>query len=192
MTLEKEAAFDRDGWVFEMKWDGFRGLAYIDAGRCELVSRNDNVFEQFGTLARSLASELEGRTAVLDGEVVCLDDQGRAQFYELMRGSSEPYFYAFDLLWLDGDDLREEPLLERKRRLKELVPTGPSRLLYVDHIERHGRALFQKVCELDLEGVVAKPADGLYDTERPTRWVKFKNPSYSQAEGRGELFNRGR
>jgi bifunctional non-homologous end joining protein LigD len=99
-------------------------------------------------------------------------------------------FFAFDLLFLNGDDLRGMPLIERQRRLKKFLRRKRSRVLYVDHIEARGRQFFEKVCELDLEGIVAKRKHSQYrPTEKPSpHWVKIKNPKYSQAEGRRELF----
>jgi bifunctional non-homologous end joining protein LigD len=121
---------------------------------------------------------------------VCLDDRGYSQFNELFFRRGDPFFYAFDLVWLNGEDLRNRPLLERKTALRELAPAS-SRLLYLDHLENDGRALFAKACELDLEGIVAKQKSGIYfgETNRTT-WHKIKNPEYSQARDREELFER--
>jgi bifunctional non-homologous end joining protein LigD len=104
----------------------------------------------------------------------------------------ECVFFAFDLLFLNGEDLRALPLIERKARLKKLLRRKHSRVLYVDHIEARGHEFFQKVCELDLEGIVTKRKHSQYRaTERPSPyWIKIKNPKYSQAEGREELFER--
>jgi bifunctional non-homologous end joining protein LigD len=124
---------------------------------------------------------------------LCLDRYGRSQFYELMFRRGEPFFYAFDLLWLNGADLRGLSLLERQRRLRKLClqrQGTANRLLYLDHLERNGSGLFAKACELDLEGIVAKWKDGRYIGEdRRSSWVKIKNPNYSQIEGREELFD---
>jgi bifunctional non-homologous end joining protein LigD len=101
-------------------------------------------------------------------------------------------FFAFDLLHLNGEDLRGLPLIQRKARLKRLLRRKRSRILYVDHIEKHGPRLFEKACGLDLEGIVAKWKDSLYRaTEKPSPyWIKIKNRNYTQAEGREELFER--
>ena len=106
-----------------------------------------------------------------------------------MRRRTPQHFYAFDILWLDGKDLRELPLLKRKAILRGVVPDQPASVLYVDHFEERGVDLFRAVCESDLEGIVAKRRDGLYTPEE-TSWVKIKNPRYSQAEGRHELFEK--
>ena len=104
----------------------------------------------------------------------------------------EPCFFAFDLLMADGKDLRSERLTDRKQELRRLMLKAPtSRLRYADHVEQHGTALFRRVCEMDLEGIVAKHGLAPYTTERTT-WFKIKNPKYSQMEGREELFERER
>lgn len=126
---------------------------------------------------------------------MCLDKQGRPQFRDLLFHRGEPCFYAFDLLMYDGKDMRSERLTDRKHELSRLLTGLPatSRLRYANHIEQHGTALFQRVCKMDLEGIVAKHAFGPYVTERErTTWVKIKNRNYSQMQGREELFERER
>ena len=123
---------------------------------------------------------------MIDGEIVRLGTDGRPQFYELMRRHGQMSFCAFDLLSLDDEDLRARPLLERKKMLRKIVRPP---LLYVDHVAGEGVELFRMVCERDLEGIVAKRAGGSYDPAN-TSWVKIKNPSYSQAAGRREFFDR--
>ena len=179
------APFDHDDWVFELKYDGWRALAYVDGGRCRLVSRNGNVFKRFGQLGAAIGAAVPG-TAALDGEIACLDGDGRPQFYELFRRRVPPTYCAFDVLWLNGRDLRGRPLVERKRLLKRLVRPP---LLYVDHVAGRGMDLFQAACASDLEGVVAKLANGRYQPAMTT-WVKIKNGNYSQAEGRADFFDR--
>jgi len=120
---------------------------------------------------------------------VCLDAEGRSQFNHLLYRRGEPCFYVFDLVWLNGRDLRKKPLIQRKSMLREIVPAQPSRLLYSDHIHEQGGKLFGLVCQRDLEGIVAKWAHGLYLCDgHTTNWVKVKNPAYSQIVGRDELF----
>jgi len=109
--------------------------------------------------------------------------------YSLLRRRGPHRFAAFDLLWLDGRDLRMLPLLERKRRLRALIDAHASCLLYVDHIEGGGADFYRLACEQDLEGVVAKLKIGPY-TPEATTWVKIRNPTYSQAEGRWNLFEK--
>jgi bifunctional non-homologous end joining protein LigD len=123
---------------------------------------------------------------VIDGEIVYVGPDGKPRFYDLMRRRAPQHFYAFDLLWLNGRDLRGLALLERKRLLRRIVPPQPSPVLYVNHIAGRGVDLFRAVCEQDEEGIVAKLASGRYDPDATT-WVKIKNPAYSQA-GRAPRF----
>src|SRR5215472_12422437 len=183
--------FDSDEFIYELKIDGFRSLAYIENGQCDLVSRNGNTFRNFKELALWIGGNLRVENAVLDSEIACVDDSGRSVFNDLLFRRRECVFFAFDLLFLNGEDLRGLPLIERKARLKRLLRRKRSRVLYVDHIEARGRQFFEKVCEMDLEGIVAKRKHSQYrPTEKPSPyWVKIKNPKYSQAEGREELFN---
>jgi bifunctional non-homologous end joining protein LigD len=182
--------FDSEDYLFEIKYDGFRAVAYVDRGSCELVSRNGNVFRRFAELGAWLGEHVPAENAILDGEVVCLDAQGRSVFKNLFYRRAACAFVAFDLLWLNGEDLRGLPLLERKKRLKRLLRKKRSRVLYVDHIEHAGRRFFAEVCRLDLEGVVAKPKAGTYRVTKKPTWIKIKNPEYSQAVGRAEMFER--
>ncbi len=122
---------------------------------------------------------------------MALDAAGRADFYSLLYRRADPYFYAFDCLWLDGCDLRGLALVERKAVLRGLVPRQPSRLLCVDYVVGCGVELFRAVCEQDLEGIVAKRMDGAYDPDAPT-WAKIKNRDYTQAVDRHERFERMR
>ena len=125
--------FDSADWIFELKYDGFRAVAEIASGECRLFSRNRNVYRRFAPLAQSLARVIRAET-VLDGEVVCLDPEGRPQFYDLLRRRVEPVFVAFDILALNGEDLRHEPLIARKRVLRSVLPkNGP--VLYAGFVE---------------------------------------------------------
>jgi bifunctional non-homologous end joining protein LigD len=142
----------------------------------------------FVELANSLAARLKVKSAILDGEIVCLAGDGKPVFNDLMFRRHPPCYCAFDLLWLDGKDFRQRPLLERKARLRRILPAESSDLLYVDHIAGRGVELFRSVCQRDLEGIVGKWSKGRYAPDEPTTWVKVKNPAYSQAEGRHELF----
>jgi ATP-dependent DNA ligase len=116
-------------------------------------------------------------------------------FYPLLFRREWPYFYAFDLLAADGEDLRGCSLLERKRRLRSIMPAarGQSRLLFVDHVCERGTAMFRLAREHDLEGIVAKWQDGPYETDgHSTSWVKVRNREYSQMTDRREFFERWR
>src|SRR5262249_45452924 len=153
--------------------DGFRALALVQTSECQLLSRNGNVFRGFRELSEWIGRRLKV-DAVLDGEIVVLDEYGRSQFNDLLFRRGMLYFYAFDLLSVNGEDLRALPLIEGKARLRKLIRRGRSRLLYVDHIKAQGCDLFSRICELDLEGIVAKRASSTYRaTEQPSRdWIK--------------------
>jgi len=184
--------FSHPDWLFELKQDGFRALAFVQNGTCRLVSRNGNTFKSFEVLREAIPKEISAKTAVLDGEIVCLGSDGRSQFNELLFRRGEPRFFAFDLLWCDGKELRYDALHDRKRQLRSLI-REKDQLLYCDHIETHGEKLFAKACELDLEGIVAKPKNSPYQfTESETCWVKIKNPNYTQTLGRDDLFAPGK
>ena len=193
MRLSRRSApFDSDDFIFELKIDGFRSLAFVENGQCDLVSRNGNTFRNFKDLAQWIGENLTVENAVIDSEIACIDDLGRSVFNDLLFRRRECLFFAFDLLFLNGEDLRGLPVIERKMRLQKLLRRRRSRVLYVDHIEARGRDFFTKVCQLDLEGIVAKRKTVPYRvTEKPSpHWIKIKNPRYSQAEGREELFER--
>src|SRR5262249_53415544 len=127
-------------------------------------------------------------------EIVCLDKRGRPLFKDLLFHRSEPSFVAFDLLFDTGTDLRQEQVSDRKAALRRLLRHPKDEpLMYVDHVEQHSEALFQRVCKLDLEGMVAKLKNGPYVSEREkSTWRKILNPDYSQRVGREELFERDR
>ena len=200
------AAFSHPDWVFEIKWDGFRALVYSDTDGACLVSRNGNTFKSFPGLCEGLRRDLKGRRCVLDGEIVCLNYDGKPQFRDLLFRRADPFFYAFDLLWdehalsddeeemrrfRNGEDVRYLPLIDRKLRLRRVVPKLGERLLYCDHVEVDGQGLFQLACQHDLEGIVAKRKGDPYLPEHAT-WLKIRNRNYSQWVGREELFERER
>ena len=181
--------FSDPDWLFEPKYDGFRALAYIDGHHCQLVSRRGNVFKSWPYLCEELAHAIRCTSAVLDGEITCLQPGGRSHFYNLMFRREWPYFMAFDLLSLDGADVRARPLQERKRLLARIMPRVESHVRYVDGIPGRGVDFFRVGCAHDLEGIVAKWKSGTYQPGPRTSWVKIRNPRYSQWEGRRDLFD---
>jgi bifunctional non-homologous end joining protein LigD len=184
--------FSHPELLFEVKWDGFRALAYVLKGECRLISRNGNTFKSFAALNEGIPRELRTRSAVLDGEIVCLDREGKSQFKDLLFWRGEPRFYAFDILWAKGKDLRNLPLIHRKLWLRSMLPSRGERLLYCDHIEVDGEGLFRLACEHDVEGVVAKHRNAPYLTHGKPTWFEIRNRNYSQWVGREELFERER
>jgi bifunctional non-homologous end joining protein LigD len=179
--------FDSPDWLFEIKWDGYRAVAFLEDGKVRLVSRNQNELTPRYPELKDLAKSVKARSAILDGEVVALDEQGRPSFSLMQqRTGFRPggrraaanadvpvLYYAFDLLYLDGYDLRQLPLEERKKKLAAILVTGDS-LRYSDHYERQGKALFEIAREKGLEGILAKKRDSIYQERRSSEWLKIK------------------
>jgi bifunctional non-homologous end joining protein LigD len=178
-------AFDDPEWLFEPKYDGVRGLVYASTLGCEIRSRRDFRFDRFDELCSRVARVLGAREVILDGEIVALDRKGKPVFRDLLRGEGFLAFAAFDLLWLDGDDLRPLPLAERKRRLTDLLPADTGPLYKILTLEEYGRALFSAIRKMDLEGIVAKRKTDPYGPS--TTWYTIKNHAYTQGEGRADV-----
>jgi bifunctional non-homologous end joining protein LigD len=177
-------------WIYEPKFDGFRGVLYVTNRECYIRSKRNKVLSRFADLALRVGAELHARDAILDGEVVALDDEGRMDFRALLAGRGWLHYAAFDLLWVNGKDLRAQPLIKRKRRLEQLIPTNNSTLSRLLAVEEHGRELYEAAQRLDLEGIVAKRKADPYSPQ--TIWYKVKNLTYTQAEGRRDLFHNPR
>jgi bifunctional non-homologous end joining protein LigD len=180
--------FDGPEWLFEPKYDGFRGLFYLSGRRCEFRSKRGNVLRRFEPLCHWVRDEIGTRDLILDGEVVALDEHGRQDFRLLMRGGGNWHYAAFDVLWLKGKDLRECPLSRRKRILGRLITHTSTVLSRVFHVRGRGRDLFGAVQRLDLEGIVAKRLADPYAPDAV--WKKTRNGEYTQMPGRGDLFHR--
>jgi bifunctional non-homologous end joining protein LigD len=180
-----EHPFSDPGWLFEIKWDGVRALARIEDAKLTLSSRNGvDVTKRYPELA-ALPEAFAARQAIVDGEIVALDARGHSDFERLqermhVRVPSETLiskipviYYAFDLLYCDGYDLREAPLLQRKQLLQRLLHTS-ERIHYADHQLEQGKELFELAKETGLEGIVAKRTDSRYVSDRSPYWVKLK------------------
>jgi bifunctional non-homologous end joining protein LigD len=168
--------FDDAAWIFETKWDGFRAIAVAAPGHASLYSRNGlDISRKYPTICGALA--VIQHEAVLDGELVALDAQGRSRFQLLQNAEREKtrlLYCVFDLLYLDGKDLRAEPLLARKQKLEAILPKSPL-LLYSAHVVGDGVKAFAKAKRAQEEGVMAKRADSLYLSGIRTRdWLKVK------------------
>jgi len=172
-------------WIYELKLDGFRGVLSIEDGQGTFTSKNGNRMIRFQRLADALARALPVRSAILDGEIIVMGEGG-PNFFALFFTRGEPVYAAFDLLWLNGRDLRAQPLWRRKRALQKLVERTP--IGYVGHVD--DPALFTLAQQRDFEGIVAKRRSDAYAPE--TEWVKVKVAGYSQMDGRWELFERRR
>jgi bifunctional non-homologous end joining protein LigD len=178
-TLVSEAP-EGDDWIHEIKFDGYRFLAFLEGGRARLQSRNGlDWTERLPGLAAEIAT-LPARRLVLDGEVVTLTREGVSDFGALKdalgrRDEENLFYYVFDLLHLDGVDYRDVPLLQRKDVLRELLESAKSpRLRYADHVAGRGGIFYRRSCELGLEGVVSKRKDSPYRSGRGLDWVKVK------------------
>ncbi len=169
--------FDKEGWQYEIKWDGYRAVAFCNKEKVELKSRNDKSFsEKFYPVITALQEW--NIHAVVDGEVVVLDEKGKPDFGALQNWRSESdgelYFYVFDLLWMNGKDLMEIPLSERRTLLKEIIPDNPV-IRFSENFEVSGIEFFETAKEMGLEGIIAKKSDGIYSAgKRSKDWLKIK------------------
>lgn len=170
--------FNDKNWIYELKYDGYRAIANIENGNVELYSRNGiSLNEKFNIIHEDL-SAIE-HTAILDGEIVILDEKGLPQFNALQNYNENSskgvlMYYIFDLLHLNGHDTIELPLLDRKQLLKDLIPEA-SHLQYCDHVNGMGITVYNQAIEMGMEGVIAKKADsGYYPNMRSSDWLKFK------------------
>jgi bifunctional non-homologous end joining protein LigD len=178
-----DAPFDDARWVFETKWDGFRMIASVEGSKVTLYSRNGKIVsDRYLPVARAL--EMVKRDAVLDGELVALDSQGISRFQLLqnaLRNEARLLYCIFDIMFLDGEDLRRLPLLERKERLRGLLPKDPL-LAVSEHYPEHGIDLFKAAEKEGLEGIMAKRASSAYRSgERGTDWLKIKTAHRQEA-----------
>jgi len=182
-----EKPFDDPNWLFEIKWDGYRVIAFIGDSSVRLVSRNQNDLTPRYPELRELGKFLRAKNAILDGEVVVLDEQGRSSFSLMQqrtgirahgrqatpRSELPVLYYAFDLLYLDGYDLRRVSLEERKRVLKEILTPGET-IRYSDDFAGKGIALFEAAKQQGLEGILAKLRSSTYEERRSREWLKIK------------------
>jgi bifunctional non-homologous end joining protein LigD len=179
LALLVSEAPDAEGWVHEVKYDGYRIGCALEGGRATLWSRRGKDWTaQFPEVAAD-ARALPARTALLDGEVAALLPDGRTSFQALQNafsGGARPAlaYFVFDLLFLDGEDLAHRPLLERKAALERLLGAGRGVLRYAPHVGGGGAAVFREACRLGLEGIVSKRADQAYRPGRNATWVKTK------------------
>jgi bifunctional non-homologous end joining protein LigD len=181
-----EKPFDDPDWLFEIKWDGYRAVSFLQDGKVRLVSRNQNELTGEFPELRELSKLIKAKNAILDGEVVALDEQGRASFSLMQqrtgirkggrrvgaRRELQIVYYLFDLLYLDGYDLRRVALEQRKQALAQIV--APSDLVrYSDHFPQ-GLALFDVAKQKGLEGILAKRRESHYEERRSREWLKIK------------------
>ena len=167
-----------DKWLHEMKYDGYRLLVAVGGGVARAYTRSGlDWSDRFADVVAE-AAKLPVGSALLDGEAVVMDADGRSSFQGLqgaLKGAPGSIDYiAFDLLELDGEDLTGLPLTERKARLHGILPEGSQRIRYSEHIEGNGEKLLHSFCDAGLEGVISKKADGRYVGSRSGGWLKAK------------------
>src|SRR5271165_2142017 len=180
--------FDNDDWLYEIKWDGYRAVAFLDGKSLRLVSRNQNELTTAYPELQEIPSHIKADTAVLDGEIVALDEQGRPSFGLMQqrtgvgeggrrirrtRDDIPIAYYVFDLLYLDGYDLMQADLERRKQLLASIVTSGDL-VRYSDHYVGQGKALFEAAAQRGLEGIVAKRRNSYYLQKRRSEWLKIK------------------
>jgi bifunctional non-homologous end joining protein LigD len=181
------------GWTYEVKWDGYRALAYLREGEARLVSRRGNdLTERFESIAKAVEKALKTPDCVLDGEVCALDDQGRSSFSAMQQGTGPLVYYVFDVLELEGEQLLERPLSERRETLEGLLDRR-NRTVRLSETFDDGSALMKAAREQGLEGVIAKRLDSRYQPGGRTRdWLKVKThgrqefiiAGYTKGQGR--------
>ncbi len=169
-----------DGWLHEIKHDGFRVIARKDGDRVRLYTRNGHDFSHRFLLIVEAVAALRSRSCIIDGEAVCCDEDGVPSFDRIRyrRHDASVFLYAFDLIALNGDDLRREPLEIRKATLASVLRRAAPGLRLNEHIEHEdGGTVFRHACKMGLEGIVSKRKDSPYRSGRTPDWLKMKNPA---------------
>jgi bifunctional non-homologous end joining protein LigD len=176
------------GWLHEIKHDGFRMLVRRNAGGVRLFTRNGHDWTgRFPLIARA-AFSLKAVSCLIDGEAVACDNDGLPVFDRLRyrRDDRRVFLYAFDLIELDGDDLRHEPIERRKAALAKLIRRAKAGLVLNEHIDEPGDVVFRHACKLGLEGIVSKRLGSRYRSGRSRHWVKSKNPKHPAVKREAE------
>ncbi|BCJ94196.1 DNA ligase D [Anaerocolumna cellulosilytica] len=169
-----------EDWLYELKYDGYRILSYVECSSARLITRNGNDYtRRFHKIASSLIDFAGGRAMVLDGEMAITDASGKTDFQALQNYMKNPKaknltYIVFDLLALDGKDLREQPLIKRKEKLKALLKDAPKCIYYSRYVRGSGKESFVVACEAGMEGIVGKKADSIYSGTRNGDWIKLK------------------
>jgi bifunctional non-homologous end joining protein LigD len=164
-------------WLHEIKHDGFRIIARKSNGQVKLYSRPGNDFSRRFPLIVEALARLRSRSCIIDGEAVACDDNGVASFDLIRhhRANDSVFLYAFDLIELNGDDLRRDPLEVRKATLASILAKARSGIRFNEHIEGDGPTVFAHACKMGLEGIVSKRKESAYRSGRSPDWLKMKN-----------------
>ena len=190
LTLFEQPFSDKD-WQFEIKWDGFRILAYLNNGKVELRSKGHNNLNKKFNLIKTALEKLN-LSAVLDGEAVVLKENGEADFNQIISGelSGLLVYYVFDILWYGGYDVKSLPLWKRRKLLKEILPKSDI-IRFSDHIDAKGKELFELVKKRNVEGIVAKNINSTYEPgTRSRQWLKIKTRQEIEAVVAGYLWDK--
>jgi bifunctional non-homologous end joining protein LigD len=168
-----------DDWLFELKYDGYRIIAYIEDNSVKLISRNGKDYTKyFSAVKESLIALSNGRAMILDGEMAVTDESGKTDFQKMQNyirtSSGNLIYFVFDILALDGADLRGQTLSERKEALEFLMKNAPARLHYSRHSVGRGKESFAAACEAGMEGIIGKRASSVYGGTRNGDWIKLK------------------
>jgi bifunctional non-homologous end joining protein LigD len=175
-------------WLHEIKHDGFRVVARKDGAKVRLYSRPGNdLTYRFPLIVESLA-RLRSRSCIIDGEAVACDNTGMPSFNRIRyrRHDTSVFLYAFDLIELNGDDLRRDPLEVRKATLSSVVAKAGAGIRFNEHIEADGPTVFAYACKMGLEGIVSKRKDSPYRSGRSPDWLKMKNPACAAVKREAE------
>ena len=176
-------------WIHEIKHDGYRLMARRDSAGIHLITRRGNDWSDRFPLVVEAVNHLKLRSCLIDGEVVCCDERGLAIFSTLRqrRNEARAFLFAFDLLEMDGLDMRREPIETRKATLASLLRKGKPGVRLNEHIAHpNGAAVFHHACKLGAEGIVSKRLGSRYRSGRSPDWLKFKNPN-APAVGLGKM-----
>lgn len=186
---------DEDGWMYELKWDGYRALGYVNKGEVDIRSRNNKSFnEKYYPIFNALRQW--DVNAVVDGEIIVVNDKGFSDFGDLQNWRSEAdgelIYYLFDLLWLDGTSLMDRPLRERKELLRSVLPEDDSIIRMSNNFDASGKELFELADKMGLEGIIAKREESQYMPGTRTReWLKIKTEKRQEAIIGGFTKNEG-
>jgi bifunctional non-homologous end joining protein LigD len=175
----------RPGWIHEIKHDGFRILARRGCAGVQLITRNGNDFTHRFPFIEMAIKSLPVRSCLIDGEAIVCDENGLAVFELIRRNGAHAsaVLCAFDLLELDGEDLRRQPIEKRKALLAKLLRGSHSNIVLNEHFEVDGTTVYREACKLGCEGIVSKRLGSPYRSGRSPHWVKVKNPASGQARG---------
>jgi bifunctional non-homologous end joining protein LigD len=166
--------FDRSGWVYEEKYDGYRILAYKEGAKVTLLSRNQHDRTATFAVVASAIGQLRERTVLLDGEVVAFDSKGVSRFQLLQRGDVSQRFAVFDCIYRNGRDFRSEPLSHRREELEAVLAKPSEQLLVSRRLAKNGLTAYDIAKRKGFEGIVAKDSDSPYEERRSRKWLKVK------------------